>query len=187
MIIGMFFALSAYAYAEEAAKPDRAKFFTGIEYHAGFMWGKLDHKPTYRLPQIAVDFDFDLKRTVNLKIPQLLQFQIEPFFGVSSQPGSNIETGALFLLKLGLLPETSKFQPFGVIGAGVDYMTLHTSEQGTQFNFIETAGIGAHYFFKKNSAFTVQGRIRHLSNCGIDTPNSGINTYSVLVGLTRLF
>jgi predicted porin len=66
-------------------------------------------------------------------------------------------------------------------------MTLHTKEQATQFNFIETVGVGAHYFFKKNLAFSLQGRIRHLSNADIETPNSGIETYSVLVGLTQTF
>jgi len=199
LILVMFLMLLPNAYAGEkyilaraeatdkTPKEDRAKSFEGMEYFAGFTWGKLKQKPTYRLSEILVDFDFNLKSVLNLKISQLFQFQVEPFFGVSSQPRTDIETGTSFILKLGILPQTSKFQPFILGGVGLDYMTLHTREQGTQFNFNETLGFGAHYFFKKNSALTVEGRFRHLSNCGIEEPNSGINTCSVLVGLTRLF
>jgi predicted porin len=63
------------------------------------------------------------------------------------------------------------------------YMTNHTPEQSTQFNFISSGGFGAHYFFTKNTALTLEGRIRHLSNAGIKQPNHGINTYLALAGI----
>lgn len=42
-------------------------------------------------------------------------------------------------------------------------MSQHTKEQATQFNFIDQAALGMHYFFRKNTAFTLEGRLRHLS------------------------
>jgi hypothetical protein len=72
-------------------------------------------------------------------------------------------------------------------GAGMVYMTQHTQEQATQFNFIEQGGIGMHYFFRKNTAFTIEGRLRHLSNSGTKHPNQGINTYLAVYGVTYRF
>ncbi|MBP7216865.1 MAG: acyloxyacyl hydrolase, partial [Candidatus Omnitrophica bacterium] len=63
----------------------------------------------------------------------------------------------------------------------------HTIEQGTQFNFIEYGGGGLHYFFSDGWAATIEGRFRHLSNSGIEKPNSGINTTFILAGIAHKF
>jgi len=137
-----------------------------------------------------MDFDFDLKplmRKMNFNPSFLMQFQIEPYLAPIYSPGSNIELGVAFLLKFGFLPSTSKIQPYIKFGAGVSYMSLHTREQATQFNFIEPGALGVHYFLKKNTALTLEGRRRHLSNAGLEDPNGGINTYSVLLGYVHRF
>jgi predicted porin len=137
-----------------------------------------------------MDFDFNLKpclNKLNLRFPPLLQFQIEPYISAIHSPNANVETGVAFLFKFGLLPATSKIQPYIKFGAGLSFMSLHTREQSTQFNFIEPGALGVHYFFKKNTALTVEGRFRHLSNCGIKEPNRGINANFFLVGFARRF
>ncbi len=176
--------------AEEAVKAP-PKCLEGIEFYTGFGWGKLVRgKRNLNIIPFIVDFDFNLKpliQKLKLKPKQLVQFQLEPFLSGISSPEGGIETGVSFLFKVGILPQTSKFQPYGKIGIGMNYMTLHTNEQGTQFNFTEQGGIGMHYFFRKNLGLTLEGRIRHLSNAGIDQPNHGINSYFVLTGLTYEF
>jgi hypothetical protein len=172
------------------APAENARRLQSIGVLSGFGWGKLVSKPNYNLIPFILDFDFDLKpftRKFNFNPRPLLQFQIEPFITFVSQPNRNIETGTSFFLKVGLLPESSKFQPFIKAGAGLSYITQHMREQSTQFNFIEQGCVGFHYFFRKNTAFTLEGRIRHLSNAGIDQPNHGINTYFVLGGLSYKF
>jgi len=172
------------------AQEEKQKCLEGIEFFTGFGWGKLLGKKDYHLTPFIVDFDFNLKpltQKLNFNPRQLLQFQIEPFISFVSQPDNNVETGTSFLLKMGILPQTSKLQPFILAGLGTVYMTQHTREQSTQFNFIEQAGAGIHYFFRKNIAFTLEGRYRHLSNCGIKHPNTGINTQFVLAGITYQF
>ncbi|MCX5707155.1 MAG: acyloxyacyl hydrolase [Candidatus Omnitrophica bacterium] len=163
---------------------------SAIEFRTGFGWGKLHNKKTYKMIPFIVDFDFDLKKLtkkLNFNPRQLLQFQIEPFISPVISPDANIELGTLFLLKIGILPETSKIQPYLKGGAGMVYITQHTREQGSQFNFIEQLGCGIHYFFKKNTALTIEGSYRHLSNCGIKDPNHGINTCFVTTGVTHKF
>jgi len=172
------------------AQKEKPKCLEGIEFFTGFGWGKLRKKQDYHLTPLMVDFDLNLKsltQKINFNPKQLLQFQIEPFISFVSQPDINVEIGTSFLLKIGILPQTSKFQPFILVGPGMVYMTQHTREQSTQFNFTEQAGIGIHYFFRKNIAFTLEGRFRHLSNSGIKHPNTGINTQFIFAGISYQF
>ncbi len=172
------------------AQKEKPKSLEGVEFFTGFGWGKLRHQKNYRLTPFMVDFDFNLKpltQKLNFNPRSLLQFQLEPFISFISSPNNNIETGTSFLLKTGFLPQTSKFQPFILGGVGIDYMTQHTHSQSTQFNFIEQAGLGMHYFFQKRIAFTLEGRYRHLSNAGIKHPNTGINTQFIVAGISYQF
>lgn len=169
---------------------EKPRWLQAIEYLMGFSAGKLRVKGSYRAIPLMVDFDLNLKpltQKINFNPPALLQFQIEPFISSIYEPAANVEMGVSFFLKIGLLPQTSKFQPYLKAGAGMEYMSLHTKEQGTQFNFIEPGGIGMHYFFRKNLGLTLEGRYRHLSNADIDDRNSGINTYFILTGITYQF
>lgn len=210
LLLGAIFILNC-AYAQEEQKPefsqDQARIeqeekalegqeeraLKGIEVLTGFCWNKLkaktvfDKKPDYNFYPLIVDLDFNLKnltKRIGFNPPGLVEFQLEPYIGVISSPRSNVEIGNSFLLKLGLFPEDWKFQPFIKGGVGMVYLTLHTEEQSTQFNFISSGGIGAHYFFNKNVSLVVEGRFRHLSNASIDQPNSGINTYQALAGIS---
>lgn len=188
----MVFIVAALLLAPSISRAEKInpKPLEAVEFLTGFGWGKLRVKQNYNLYPLIADFDLDLKpliKKLNISPTRLLQFQIEPFISPVSSPESNIEIGTAFFFKMGLLPQGSKFQPYAKIGAGMVYMSQHTKEQGTQFNFIDQAAIGMHYFFMKNTAFTLEGRFRHLSNAGIGGPNSGINTYFVLTGISYQF
>ncbi len=171
----------------EKLKP---KCLEAVEFLSGFGWGKLRAKESYHLNPFIVGFDFNLKKLTqkfNFNPPQLIQFQVEPFISFVSSPDANVEIGTSFALKVGILPQTAKFQPYLKTSLGMLYMSQHTNEQATQFNFIEYGGLGLHYFFRKGTAFTLEGRYRHLSNSGIDHPNQGINTYFVVAGISYQF
>lgn len=182
--------LISWAFAEEKTS---SKKLAGIEFLTGFMKSdvSLQDKTYLRTAPFIVDFDYDLKDfahdKLNLFWPGLLQLQLEPFIAQIYSPSSNFEVGASVFLKFGFVPDTWKFQPFGKIGAGVDFMTLQTREQAGKFNFIDTACLGAHYFVKKNIALTFEYRFRHLSNAGMDGPNSGINAHFALLGAAYQF
>ncbi|TAM42456.1 acyloxyacyl hydrolase [bacterium] len=172
------------------AEKSPSKALEAIELLTGFGWSKLLEKGNYHVFPVLVAFDFNLKpltQKINFNPKSLLQFQVEPFASFISSPDNNFETGTNFFLKLGFLPETSKIQPYVKAGAGLDYMTMHSREQSTQFNFTETAGAGLHYFFTDKLALTLEYRYRHLSNAAIKEPNHGINTQFGLAGLTYKF
>jgi opacity protein-like surface antigen len=179
----------SYATAEvETGSSGRA--LEAIEFMSGYSWASLKNKDDYGFVPLIVGLDFNLKpltKKFNFAPRSLLQFQIEPFIGAITSPESNMELGTSFFLKAGFLPQTSKFQPYVKAGVGMDYMTLHTNEQSTQFNFISTGAVGAHFFLKKNLAFTVEGRYRHLSNASIKDPNAGINSTTATAGILYQF
>lgn len=183
------FIIPRHAIAEDTTAAEGG-ILQGIEVLTGYGWGKLKEKKDYNLYPLVVDLDFNLKKLtqkIGFNPPMLLQFQIEPYIAGVSSPNSNIEVGNAFALKVGFLPDTFAVQPYIKAAAGTLYMSQHTIEQSTQFNFYEYGGLGLHWFFRKNTALTVEGRFRHLSNAGIDHPNSGINTYFGLVGLSYQF
>ncbi|MDD4938986.1 MAG: acyloxyacyl hydrolase [Candidatus Omnitrophica bacterium] len=176
--------------AEALAQEESQKNFEGVEFLTGFGWGKLKLQGDYHVYPLVVDFDFNLKpmiKKLNLSPRPLWQFQIEPFISYVDRPSSDLETGLSFMLKIGVLPQTSRFQPFLIGGAGLIYITEHTYEEAGEFNFIEQAGIGLHYFFTHDTAFTVQGRYRHLSNADTGYPNRGINNQFILTGISKRF
>jgi len=176
-----------HSFAEEGP----SGLVSGIEVFTGFSSAELRRdQGNYDQIPLILDIDFDLKplvEKINLHLPMLLQCQLEPFISTVYKPDPNVEVGNAFALKIGLAPDTWAFQPYVKAAMGMVYMTQHTIEQSTQFNFIEYGGIGLHYFFTKNWALSAEGRYRHLSNGGIDHPNTGINSYFALAGVSYQF
>lgn len=168
----------------------KPKDIYGIEVFSGYGLAKLKSKGDYKVAPVFVDFDFDIKPLIKDKFtlfPGLVQFVLEPFASYVYAPRNNAEIGNNFLIKIGILPESMKLQPYFKGGVGIIYLTQHTIEQGTQFNFNESVGVGAHYFFKKNIALTLEYRYRHISNADIKRPNLGIQTNLVLCGISYVF
>lgn len=177
------------AKAEKDVAPER--WLKAVELLTGYGRASLKgNQPAYELYPINLAFDFDLKpllHKANLNYAPLFEFQLEPFVSPVSSPNANVEAGMAFMLKAGILPETWQFQPYIKGGVGMLYMSQHTLEQGTQFNFLEQGCAGAHYYLDRHWAITGEFRFRHVSNSGIDEPNAGINTMFYLLGATYQF
>jgi len=166
------------------------KYLQAVEFLTGYGQAELSEKKDYHIIPFSIDFDFNIKpltKKIGFNPPSLVQFQIEPFLSLVAQPESNMEVGTSFLLKLGFLPEASKFQPYIKGGVGMIYISQHTLEQSTQYNFLTHLGTGFHYIFKKDNAVTLEYRFRHLSNASIKQPNLGIDAHFCLFGITHLF
>jgi len=166
------------------AEDEKPKCLESIEFLAGFSSGELVRgQRSYMMVPLSVAFGFNLKnltKKIGFNPRQLFQFQIEPFVGFITSPKNNLETGAIFWFKMGFVPDTWKFQPYGKLGVGIDYMTAHIRQQSTQFNFTEQGALGIHYYFTDTTALTLEGRIRHLSN-------HGFNSYTLITGISYRF
>jgi hypothetical protein len=148
-----------------------------------------ESRSTYEGVPLYVSFDFDIKPAlakIGLHPKGRVDFSLEPYAHTILKPDPNLETGTDFLVKY-VFPLSDKFQPYIKGGEGLSYMTAHTKEQSTQFNFVSQVAAGFHYFVKQDLALNLEYRFRHLSNAGIDHPNNGINSDFVLGGLTYFF
>ena len=176
--------------ASSTVKTDKKLCLREFGILSGFAQGVLKEKNRYEFVPVIFRFGYDLKRFVDkkgkLNPDDLLQFELEPFVNGVISPDSNIEAGANFLFKYGHFI-TKKICPYIEAGAGIVYMTQHTREQSTQFNFISQAGAGVSYFVKKNVSVNAGYRVRHLSNASIKQPNKGINVDMVILGISWYF
>jgi hypothetical protein len=77
------------------------------------------------------------------------------------------------------------FVPFIEGGEGIVLTTLDRIHIGGPFEFSSQGGGGFHLFFTYEDAITFSFRIRHISNSGIKSENSGLNTYFFAVGLSH--
>jgi hypothetical protein len=187
----LVFSLACFSLA--LARADEAKPKTSlkaIELLSGFGHSNLEEKGSYNFVPVFLDFDFDLQpllKKVGVNYPGRVEFVEEPAIFFVYHPDSNVEIANNFLLKIGIVPQAWKLQPYFKGGVGLVYMTQHVHEQGTQFNFNEYIGAGFHYFFKKNLALTAEYRYRHLSNCDTGKPNSGVEAQMGVAGLSYYF
>ncbi len=161
-----------------------------IDVLTGYFTGHLDNtEKDYNAVPLLVGINFDLKpaiRKIGLNTQGSFDFILEPFLNTVIQPNSNIEAGSDFLLKYGF-PLTDRLQPYVKGGLGVLYMSQHTKEQSTQYNFLPQGAAGLQYRITNDIALNLEYRYRHLSNAALKHPNSGINVNMYLCGITIFF
>ncbi|MGA2404270.1 MAG: acyloxyacyl hydrolase [Syntrophobacteraceae bacterium] len=107
----------------------------------------------------------------------------ELFGGYQLNPGRATVVGLTPFIRYNFVTH-SRWVPFVEAGAGVTYTDIGRPDQRTSFEFNLQPGIGLHYFMCRDLAVTLQSRVLHLSNAGIETPNLGVNTVAFLLGLT---
>lgn len=72
------------------------------------------------------------------------------------------------------------------ISTGPQYFSAKTSRQAPGFLFNDNFGMGIYYYVKNNIAVHLGFRLRHMSNAQIQMPNSGINTFNFMIGVSRI-
>jgi len=171
ILIFGFFVFVVNVYAFDIKKP------SSIDYFVGYGEGKLERQPDYQFPIFAVDFSYPLS--------DVWDFQLEPFVSYVYKPEDNFEVGLAFFFKYNFF-RNKKISPYIKGGSGIIYISQDTYEQSTNFNFVDQICGGIKFSFKKNIIF-LEYRYRHISNAGIDHPNSGINSNLYLFGISHPF
>lgn len=75
---------------------------------------------------------------------------------------------------------------YGGICAGPHFTGVRTSLQARGFIFSDNFFAGLRSPVGKNLQLDLQARFRHISNAGIKLPNTGIDNFLVVVGLSKL-
>ncbi|MEX2382528.1 MAG: acyloxyacyl hydrolase [Opitutales bacterium] len=77
--------------------------------------------------------------------------------------------------------------PFFDVGGGVAITDIREPELGSAFQFNLQGGTGVQWFLTEGWAATLQFRYFHLSNAKISLPNSGLDQFSGMIGVTRFY
>ncbi|HQE13197.1 MAG TPA: acyloxyacyl hydrolase [Flavipsychrobacter sp.] len=133
---------------------------------------------------------------VNLRFPLLkkyernqLTFQLQPQFNYVMK----VEGLDLFFFEYGLncgLAYEYYFHRNAIfytgIGTGPHYVNIETSYQKNGYIFSNNGFVGLHQLLGKSKwMMNYEVRFRHISNAGLQIPNSGIDNFFVGVGLSK--
>jgi len=78
-----------------------------------------------------------------------------------------------------------RWAPNILLGAGfsmTNWKDIAERELGSDFQFLLHAGAGLEYF-KKKGAYSINYRLFHVSNAGIQFPNIGLNAHVFSLGM----
>ncbi len=155
---------------------------------SGYLFAPLKDKQDYKVVPFCVSLNFNYRSLFKNaeKIKGDVIFSLEPFINTVYSPDANIEAGMNLLVRY-VFPSKSKLRFYIKGGFGAVYMTQHTKEQSTQYNFLSQVGPGVSYFLNKHTSIDFEYRFRHLSNADIKEPNAGINANVFLCGITHYF
>ncbi len=81
----------------------------------------------------------------------------------------------------------TRWVPFIDGGVGLSGTDIHHPDLGQTFEFNVQVGVGTHYFFRDDTAVTLQYRWLHFSDAGMTRVNEGVNTQMFEGGLTWFF
>jgi len=76
-------------------------------------------------------------------------------------------------------------QPYLELGGGTLFTTKDVPEGTSRINFTSGAAFGVHFLGER--AWTLEVRYMHISNAGLTSPNPGINTVQVRLGIGKFF
>jgi len=145
----------------------------------------LDGSEDYRACSLLFDMAWDVTEPLGLgRWSERVQLEavLEPYLVDILEPRDNLGLGANALVKVTWVLDED-YSPYVKAGVGVDYMTLHTLEQSTQWNFGSQVGVGLEIPVADGIDFDLEYRIKHVSNASVRHPNSGIDSTAFLVGL----
>ncbi|HWR00359.1 MAG TPA: acyloxyacyl hydrolase [Chlorobaculum sp.] len=160
-----------------------------IAVGSGYAWSYLKQSHvSFEAVPLFMRFGFDMDSLFGIKERNgTLQLAFEPFTNSVVKPDSGVEAGLDVFIRY-LYPLSSSVKLVSEIGSGPMYLGVRTTEQGNcGLNFLNQFGLGAQVAISGNSALSVGYRFRHLSNAGINQPNSGINSNALVVSYSILY
>jgi hypothetical protein len=130
-----------------------------------------------KLGLILADFDG--------RIPGALEVDFELMAGMYNRPETAQEASFNLLFTYNFETGT-EFVPFLSAGAGAYWTNLNVNELGSRWNGAPQGGLGVKYFINDTTNLSVMGRIRHISNAGTASPNRGLDSGQILLGINFL-
>jgi len=91
------------------------------------------------------------------------------------------------LARYNFLPPSAGLRPYVQAGLGVVLTNLVMDDFGSNFNFVSSAACGLHYYYSARDAISIEWRVLHMSNAGLDDDNDGLNMNNFFAGFSHRF
>jgi opacity protein-like surface antigen len=114
------------------------------------------------------------------------EWMAELWGGIQYSPRRRTLFGITPLLRYNFATD-SPWVPFINGGVGFAYTNIGGPDLSNGFQFNIQVGAGTHYFLREDTALTIQYRWLHLSNAGLNRPNTGLNSQIIYAGLERFY
>jgi len=166
------------AAASAWSRPERV----GVALYGGGSYNPMDG-PNYALLSAHLLYDYDA--IWFHRAPEPLRFKIEANLGVA-----DIETSTRLVVAAGAMAliygeglATSTFRPYAEAGIGLIYTDFQVYGQGLRLNFNPRFGLGCD-FGPNGRPWYAAVHAHHVSNCGFNEDNVGINAVMLQLGRT---
>lgn len=176
--------LIAFLFCTSINAQDSISRFKTLGAITGF--GKSVNTDTrYQPIYFAGDFSWSFRKKPKKKV--FLSWYFEPQFNLVLTPRPvDIEFGANLGIR-NYIRVNDGLLFYQMLGSGPHYISAIVKRQANGFIFSDNLAVGAFTRLNNKDLFlNLQFRIRHLSNAELKNPNGGINTWNVLVGLSKI-
>ena len=112
---------------------------------------------------------------------------IEGAFSYIYKQQKTYKAGINLMGRYNLLARSENWRPYVQMGVGFIGTNLVMEGFSSNFNFMPNVGSGIQYFWDSCNAVNFEWRYEHLSNGGIEMPNSGIHLNTFLIGYSHTF
>ncbi len=114
------------------------------------------------------------------------EWRLELWGGSQFYPDAQYVVGLTPHLRYSFATGT-RWVPFLGAGAGLTLTDIGEPDLGGRFQFNLQPSAGLNYFLRENVALSLEYRFLHLSSARINTPNLGVNTGMVMLGMNWYF
>ena len=147
-----------------------------------------NYTPLYCIARVGIDFRNKNALAITRKgqYSIFLEPQINPVL-VRKNNSANLEFE--YGVNIGfqhIYPLTKDLYSAIFIATGPHYFSTDTEIQAPGFIFSDNFGAGIYCFLYKEWAMNAGFRLRHMSNAQTRLPNSGINTFNFMIGISKM-
>jgi opacity protein-like surface antigen len=188
VLVFLWYPAGAWSAGEEPAPvPAKERFFTEVGFLTGYGHATLS-EGDYETVPLILHLGIDMRRWFQSLEARKSTFTLyfEPQVNYVPSPDNDAEFGLIVGLKAAY-PLTEKLAVYGCLGTGPLFITVKTVDQANGFNFGSYVGAGVSYSVQKDTALNLGYRLRHVSNANLRSPNPGIDSNFLIVGVSVFY
>ena len=177
------FMASIIFFQQTSAQENESERFKTKGFLVGY--GKAVNKETnYRIIYLAGDFSWSFTKYPKKKFFAAWYFEPQVNPVRSNRPwdiefGTNLGIRTYWKINEG-------FYFYQMLGSGPHFITAEVKRQANGFIFSDNAALGFMKNLNTNLFINLQLRWRHISNAGLKDPNGGVDSWNVLVGISKV-